>query len=165
MSWELVSRGSEPHRVSGGVSNRMYSRNQGIILSVPSLPLAGVTTRNSFIPLDSWNWETIQEILEVRQPIAVLVFYCPKCKQTVGKVHSLDILIYSLMPGLFHRSWPNASHLTIFPWLQIVLAKAEQDLHAFWFESLATSRLSTKMGTKVFPGLKMRTQYKNANKD
>lgn len=149
----------------GGVSNKMYSRNQFIILSVPSLPLAGVTTRNSFIPLGSWNWETIQEILEVREPIAVFVFYCPRCKQAVGKVHTLDILIYSLMPGLFHRSWLNASHLTIFPWLQILLAKAEQALHAFWFENFATSRLLAKMGTKVFPRLKMRTQYENASKD
>lgn len=81
-----------------GVSNKMYSRNQCIILSVPSLPLAGVTTRNSFIPLGPWNWETIQEILEVRQPIAVFVFLL---SQAVGKVHRVDILIYSLMPGLF----------------------------------------------------------------
>lgn len=135
----------------GDVSNKMYSRNQCFILSVPSLPLAGVTARNFFVLLEAWNWETLQEILEVRQPIAVFVFCCPRCKHLgSGKGHSLDILIPSLMPGPFQGSWLNASHLTIFSWLQILFEKAEQDLHGFWFEHLPSARLWAKMRTKVW---------------
>lgn len=37
----------------GDISNKMHSRNQCFILSVPSLPLAGVTARNFFVLLEA----------------------------------------------------------------------------------------------------------------
>lgn len=152
-------------RATWGVWGVSFSRNQCTVLSVPSLPIVGIATRNSFIPLYSWNWEAIQEILEIRQPIVVFAFYCLRCKQAVGKVHSLDVLMSSLMPALFQKPWLNASHLTICPWLQILLAKAEENLYAFWFESLPISRLLARMGAKVCPSLRVRPLYNNTHKD
>lgn len=118
-------------------------------LSVPSLPLAGVTTRNfhssRFLKLGSCPRNTRN-----RQPIAVFDFYCPRCKQAGREVHSMGISMYSLMPGLFHQSWLNSCHLTIFPWPQILLPRVKQILSCCLTRKSCNLQAFSKDGNKGF---------------